>query len=353
MQKTVVPGVAMWSVWQPDRNLFFNSYFIKTPEGNLVVDPLALAPGDAEEMAASGGVQWIVVTNRDHERASATLREHFGAEVVAMEPDADELSIPVDRRVGDGEILATARVIALEGLQTRGEFALFFQRRRMIVVGDALWGDPAGSVRLMPDEKLAEPAAATLSLRKLRARNPRHLLVGDGAPVFGRAFEVISACLDSRAGVFTNRVNLDELVLESDPTDPLPFRSSAAEIGQLIGATRLGYRLARLDPGQAFCPLHWHTAEEELFIVWDGTPTLRSPRGETVLRRGDLVAFPTNPAGAHKLLNESDAPCSVIMIANIDPADVCFYPDSKKHVVEATGTLVRSEPILDYFDGEG
>lgn len=352
IQKTSVPGIAMWSVWQPERNLFFNSYFIETPEGNLVVDPLPLCAADAQEIDARGGVRWIAVTNRDHERDSAELRERFGAAVAAAAPDAHELSVRVDHIVQDNDIFATARVLALDGLKTAGEFALAFRDRRTIVVGDALWGDPAGSVGLMPDEKLADPSRAVLSLRKLRARNPLHLLVGDGTPIFGRAFEAISVCLDARAGAFTNRVNLDELAVDRTAADPAPFRAGFAEIGLLLGATRLGSLLATLDPGEAFCPLHWHTAEEELFIVWEGTPTLRSPRGETHLRPGDLVAFPTNPAGAHKLINESDAPCAVIMIANTDPGDVCFYPDSNKHVVEATGTLVRSAPLLDYYDGE-
>ena len=46
------------------------------------------------------------------------------------------------------------------------------------------------------------------------------------------------------------------------------------------------------------------------------------------------------------------APATVILIANNNPHDVCFYPDSKKLLVEMTDTLVRSEPILDYYEGE-
>jgi hypothetical protein len=42
----------------------------------------------------------------------------------------------------------------------------------------------------------------------------------------------------------------------------------------------------------------------------------------------------------------------VLIVANIDEGDACFYPDSKKVLVEATGLIVRSEPELDYFDGE-
>jgi hypothetical protein len=38
MQQTIVPGVAMWSIWQPERNFGFSSFFIETPHVNLVVD---------------------------------------------------------------------------------------------------------------------------------------------------------------------------------------------------------------------------------------------------------------------------------------------------------------------------
>ena len=42
MQRTMVDSVRMWSAWQPDRNLFFNSFFVETAEGNCAVDPLPL-----------------------------------------------------------------------------------------------------------------------------------------------------------------------------------------------------------------------------------------------------------------------------------------------------------------------
>jgi hypothetical protein len=68
MQPTVLPGVAMWSAWQPERNLFFNSFFFELPDGNVAIDPLPLDSRDADEITARGGLAWIVVTNRDHER---------------------------------------------------------------------------------------------------------------------------------------------------------------------------------------------------------------------------------------------------------------------------------------------
>jgi uncharacterized cupin superfamily protein len=353
MQETVVDGVAMWSTWQPDRDLFFNSYFIASRDGNLLVDPLALGDQDATQIDARGGAAWIAITNRDHERDARAAAARFGAKIAAGEADVPMLSVPVDRSLRDGDEICGAAVIALDGLKTPGEFALRLPGRRTVVVGDALWGVPAGSLRMMDDRKLADAQRAALSLRKLRALYPLHLLVGDGAPVFGRAYEALNACLDARDDAHTNVVNLDDLRYGGDEGDePEGYRSQFAELGYLLGASRLGYRAALLPPGKSFCPLHWHTAEEELFIVWDGTPTLRTPRGEVTLRRGDVVAFATNARGAHKVHNATAEPCTILMIANTSEHDVCYYPDSDKVLVETTGLMVRASPALDYFDGE-
>jgi uncharacterized cupin superfamily protein len=350
MQQTCIPGISTWSQWQSGRDMPFNSYFIRNGEENLLIDPLPLDERDAEQIERAGGAAWIVVTNRDHERAAEAAAERFQARVAASHPDAEQISVRVDRALFDGETLGGARVIALQGCKTAGEFALCLPSRQTAIVGDVLLGDPAGSLRMMDAAKLIDSGRAIASLCRLRSLHPRHVLVGDGISVFDRAYEAINACLDSCIGA--NVVNLDELTFRSDDADPAKFRAEAAEIGFRIGAEKLGYRVARLDPGVAFCPMHWHIAEEELFIVWEGTPSIEGPSGTTQLRRGDFVAFPTREAGAHKLINRSDAPATVVLIANTDPHDVCLYPDSKKLLVEVTDMMVRSGPILDYYDGE-
>jgi uncharacterized cupin superfamily protein len=260
------------------------------------------------------------------------------------------MSVRAERILRDDDLIAGMRVIGLGGLKTEGEFALWLRSKRALIVGDALWGDPAGSLRMLPDEKLSDPMRAVRSLRRLRVVYPRHLLVGDGVPIFDHAYEAITAYLETRGAAHPNVVNLDELMYWHR-NGPGVYQATEAEIGFLLGAEKLGYRVARLDPGNAFCPMHWHTEEEELFIVWEGTPTLETPHGSMTLRRGDLIAFPTREFGAHKLVNHSDAPATIIMISNTK-SEVCFYPDSKKLLVDAADIIVRSEPILDYYDGE-
>ncbi|MBD5634381.1 MAG: cupin domain-containing protein [Candidatus Eremiobacteraeota bacterium] len=352
MQQTMLAGIAMWSVWQPDRNLYFNSFFVAMPDGNVAIDPLPLSETDAAEIASRGGLAWVLITNRDHERDARAVATRFGARLVSSEREAPLLSGPVDRTLKPGESFADAVVIALEGVKTPGEIALWWQARSTVLVGDALWGSPAGAVRLMPDDKLGDPARAVLSLRALRACRPEHLLVGDGACIFGGADRAIWTCLEARRDAYVNRINRDEVAPKSWDDEPPGYGGTTLEIGDYIGAEKLGYRLVEIPPGHASCPLHWHASEEELFVVLKGAPTLLTPRGDLDLREGDYVSFPTRAEGAHKLTNRTETTCEVLMLANVDPGDVCYYPDSHKVLIERSDVLVRDNPVLAYWEGE-
>jgi uncharacterized cupin superfamily protein len=354
MQDTMVAGISMWWRWQPDRGVNFNSWLVADPAGSFVVDPLE--PDDPEVFARcrAADVRAVVITNRDHERAAARFARELGASIVASAADAPQLGVAVDRTVVDGDAIFGWHVLVLDGYKTAGEMVLYSPARFAAISGDAFWGTPAGALRLMPDEKLADPARAILSARRVRALAVEHLLVGDGAPIFGGAQRALTAMIAARAAdAPVEVINIADL--EWTPhylTEPAPFTAQMAEIGLVLGARRLGAAAGRLHPGESYCPLHWHTREEELFVVWEGHPTLRTPAATRRLKPGDCVVFTTEPFGAHRLSNETDVPCTVLMIANTEEGDVCFYPDSKKFVVEATGTLVRAEPQLDYFDGE-
>lgn len=353
MQALSLEGISMWSVWQPDRHMFFNSFFMQRADGNIVVDPLATTQEQLAFMRERGGARWIVITNRDHERNSRELSAALGAGIVTGKNEASLLSGSVDRTVVDGEeIVPGVTAIELEGGKTPGEIALNLSRKAAIV-GDALWGDPAGSVRMPPDEKLIDPGKAALTLRKIWALRLEVLLVGDGACLFGGADAIIGNCLQAKKDVYVNRINVDELY-------PEPFREGDGryegvfhEIGLLIGARKLGYQITTLPPGKRFCPLHVEDHEEELFIVWEGEAVIRTLRGEYTCRAGDVIAFPEGDIGAHQVMNKSDKPCRVFMLGREDPMGVAYYPDSKKVLIGSRKRLIlRAEPALDYFDGE-
>jgi uncharacterized cupin superfamily protein len=123
-----------------------------------------------------------------------------------------------------------------------------------------------------------------------------------------------------------------------------------------LGATKIGAALYELAPRSGGPPYHWHVVEEEWLLVVSGTPTIRMPEGERVLREGDIIVFPTGPAGAHSMRNDSDETARVLMYANLLDIEACVYPDSGKIGLwtahEGVKLMNRPESNLDYWDGE-
>lgn len=142
-----------------------------------------------------------------------------------------------------------------------------------------------------------------------------------------------------------------------DDDDPPGFRARSAQLGPMLGAARLGMTVYELPPGESVCPYHFHWGDEEWLIVVAGTPTVRTPEGETTLEAGDVVCFPVGPAGAHRVHNAGDATVRVAIFANTHEFGIIEYPDSDKIGVwgrhdDALDHMIRRSPDLEYWDGE-
>ena len=352
-----IPGGWMWSAWQPDRGMAFNSYLFERDGGAVAIDPLPLEERELDDLAARvGPVHTIVLTNRDHARAAGVLRERFGSRILAHAPEASLFELPIDATFEDREeIFPGAFALAIPCGKTPGETAIVLPAARAAIVGDAIIGAPAGSLSLLPDEKLADPSGLVLALRRLWARDLEALLLGDGQPLFTGADAALGRLLESRGGPAVNRINVDEIAFVRDASDPDRYQVEDGEVGLLIGARKLGYRLARIEAGRAFCPLHSHVHAEEFFFVLEGTPSIRTLTGTIECRSGDFIAFPTGERGTHQVRNDSGQSALVLLVGMEPDAEVCFYPDSRKVLVDVRGessVMVRSVPLLDYYDGE-
>ncbi len=136
------------------------------------------------------------------------------------------------------------------------------------------------------------------------------------------------------------------------------FNCRRARIGRQAGSEKLGISLWELPPGQAAYPYHWHLAEEELVVIVDGHPTLRTPAGWTDLEPGDVVSFPVGEGGAHQIVNRSEAVVRFLAASNQDP-DIVVRPDSEtigayERRPEGGGLYkhFRIADAVDYFEGE-
>jgi uncharacterized cupin superfamily protein len=142
------------------------------------------------------------------------------------------------------------------------------------------------------------------------------------------------------------RVNLRTVELEQQ-SDRDGYRWRGARVGQAIGGAQIGASLFELGDGQRTWPYHFHHGTEEWLLVVAGTPTLRTPDGERVLREGDVVCFPAGPDGAHQVTG----PGSVLLLSAAVRPDVVEYPDSGK-VGPRPGGNFRAGDGVDYWYGE-
>ena len=93
---------------------------------------------------------------------------------------------------------------------------------------------------------------------------------------------------------------------------------------------------------------------EEVFYIISGTGTLKTPDGDKTVTEGDVIVFPANPNGAHRLTNTSD---EVLVYLDIDTAsspEVVLYPDKGDFRI-FTPTAMKSFPLdaeVNYMRGE-
>jgi len=100
------------------------------------------------------------------------------------------------------------------------------------------------------------------------------------------------------------------------------------DVAQALGSTDLLMFVYDLDPGEGSSPYHYEYDEEWLLVV-EGTVVVRTPDGEQTLERGDLVRFPAGPAGAHKVMNRSDARARTLLFSRRGHGyAISVYPDS-------------------------
>ena len=108
------------------------------------------------------------------------------------------------------------------------------------------------------------------------------------------------------------------------------------------GISDFGASHVVLQSGAWSSQRHWHEGEDELVVILAGEAVLVDDTGETVMRAGDIAAFPKNDGNGHVLQNRSDAPCTFVAIGR--PADsACHYPDIDMHLFAGAGRQTRKD----------
>lgn len=186
--REIADGIVTWSRLSEPHGYDFNGYFVRHPAGNLCVDPVE-PPEEVLALLAREGVARIVLTNRNHARAANAVRQRTGAPVAIHRADAAyarEQGTTIDAALAAGDQVGPFTVIGVPG-KSPGEVALHCAKRRVLIVGDAVIGNPPGRLSLLRDKVLDDPPRLRASVRAIAALPVEVLLPGDGAPILADA----------------------------------------------------------------------------------------------------------------------------------------------------------------------
>jgi uncharacterized cupin superfamily protein len=153
-------------------------------------------------------------------------------------------------------------------------------------------------------------------------------------------------------------VNIERAVFD-EPREQEGFRAQRARLSRQASAERLGLSLWEVEPGQAAYPYHLHLTEEEIVVVLEGTPSLRTPDGWRELEQGEVVSFLRGEEGAHQIVNRSAGTVRFLAFSPSGEPDIVVQPDSGKvgafeRLPDGGGMRLwfRREDERDYYDGE-
>lgn len=138
--------------------------------------------------------------------------------------------------------------------------------------------------------------------------------------------------------------------VEPKMQDRGPVHRTRRDLAGAAGSRLSGLQHVTVAPGRRSSPRHCHSHEDEIFVVLDGDGVLLLGEERTRVMRGTVVSRPPATGVAHAF-EAGDDGLVLLAYGTREPADTCWYPDSRKISFRGLGVIARVEP-LDYWNGE-
>jgi uncharacterized cupin superfamily protein len=137
------------------------------------------------------------------------------------------------------------------------------------------------------------------------------------------------------------KVDLESIEQVNRTGYPPPFDQEVAgrwyrRLAPATGLTDFGASHVVLKPGAWSSQRHWHDGEDEFLVMISGEAVLVEDEGRSILRAGDIAAWPKGTGNGHHLRNESEEDCSFVVVGGgtntgggYSDIDMLFTPDNR------------------------
>ncbi len=194
----IVSDIFTWPWFSEPHGYNFNGFLVRHAGGNLCIDPAEPTQEGLEEIVQHGVIR-VLLTNRNHVRACNQVRTRTGART-AIHPDdaayARGQGAELDDELQVGEKIGPLAVVGVPG-KSPGEVVLHWPERRLLIVGDAVIGNPPGHCGFLRERVMDDPPRLRESVRKLLDLDFDILLLGDGESILQDAKERLRELVDT------------------------------------------------------------------------------------------------------------------------------------------------------------
>ncbi|MCL2658287.1 MAG: cupin domain-containing protein [Betaproteobacteria bacterium] len=133
------------------------------------------------------------------------------------------------------------------------------------------------------------------------------------------------------------------------------YEAKAGSIGQRLGAQKLGYGIVAIAPGKRAFPYHTHLANEEMFLVLEGSGEIRIGEQVYPITQGDVIACPAGGREtAHQIINTGAVELRYLAVSTRLSPEVAEYPDAGSFAVlaERPASAGKPSPMLMFVGRE-
>jgi uncharacterized cupin superfamily protein len=135
------------------------------------------------------------------------------------------------------------------------------------------------------------------------------------------------------------KIDLERIEQVNRTGYPPPFDRQVQDrwyrrLAPATGITQFGVSEVTLQPAAWSSQRHWHNGEDEFLVMLEGEAVLVEDNGRTVMRPGDLAAWPMGTTNGHHLINESTVPCRFVVFGagtntggGYSDVDLIFTPE--------------------------
>lgn len=123
-------------------------------------------------------------------------------------------------------------------------------------------------------------------------------------------------------------------------------------VGDAVGSKKIYVNIDYVKPGAASVKYHWHSRQEEFYLIMSGSGVLRMNGEEIALKEGDVISAPAGKDTGHQFVNNSSEILQILDVGTREKGDIITYPDENVILIKDRGMAFRADERIESWSSD-